>query len=49
MTVIEFRGSALDDLRGFPQAAMRDAGYQLDRDIELVRKRLKDLMKETTP
>ena len=28
---IEFRGTALDDLRGFPQSAMREAGYQLDR------------------
>ncbi len=28
---IEFRGSALEDLRAFPQAARRDAGYQLDR------------------
>src|SRR3982074_526997 len=28
---IEFRGSALDDLRAFPQAARREAGYQLDR------------------
>lgn len=28
---IAFRGSALDDLRGFPESARRDAGYQLDR------------------
>jgi phage-related protein len=28
---VEFRGSALDDLRAFPKAARRDAGYQLDR------------------
>jgi predicted XRE-type DNA-binding protein len=28
---VEFRGSALDDLRAFPQAARREAGYQLDR------------------
>ena len=28
---IEFRGTALDDLRGFPQSAMCEAGYQLDR------------------
>lgn len=28
---IEFRGSALGDLRAFPQAARRDAGFQLDR------------------
>ncbi len=31
MKPIEFRGSALDDLRGFPQTAMREAGYQLDK------------------
>lgn len=28
---IEFRGSALDDLRAFPVAAKREAGYQLDQ------------------
>jgi predicted XRE-type DNA-binding protein len=28
---VEFRGSALDELRAFPQAARREAGYQLDR------------------
>jgi phage-related protein len=28
---VEFRGSALDDLRAFPQAARRMAGHQLDR------------------
>lgn len=28
---VEFRGSALDDLRAFPQSARREAGYQLDR------------------
>ena len=28
---IAFRGSALDDLRSFPESARRDAGYQLDR------------------
>jgi phage-related protein len=28
---ITFRGSALDDLRAFPEAARREAGYQLDR------------------
>jgi len=28
---VEFRGSALDDWRAFPQAARREAGYQLDR------------------
>jgi phage-related protein len=27
---IEFRGSALADLRAFPQTARREAGYQLD-------------------
>ena len=31
MKSIEFRGTALDDLRGFPQSAMREAGYQLDK------------------
>jgi phage-related protein len=31
MKPIEFRGNALDDLRGFPVTAMREAGYQLDR------------------
>lgn len=28
---VEFRGSALDDLRTFPLAARREAGYQLDQ------------------
>ncbi len=28
---IEFRGSALGDLRAFPHAARREAGFQLDR------------------
>lgn len=28
---VEFRGSALDDLRSFPVAARREAGHQLDR------------------
>jgi phage-related protein len=28
---IEFRGSALEDLRAFPTAARRAAGYQLDQ------------------
>jgi phage-related protein len=28
---ISFVGAALDDLRDFPQAARREAGYQLDR------------------
>lgn len=31
MKPVEFRGSALNDLRSFPQTAMREAGYQLDR------------------
>ena len=29
--LVEFRGSALDDLRAFPQGARREAGYQLDQ------------------
>jgi phage-related protein len=28
---VEFRGSALSDLRDFPQDAKREAGHQLDR------------------
>ena len=28
---VEFRGSALDDLRAFPLAAKREAGHQIDR------------------
>ncbi len=28
---VEFRGSALADLRAFPNAARREAGFQLDR------------------
>lgn len=28
---LAFRGSALDDLRAFPAAARREAGFQLDR------------------
>ncbi len=28
---IEFRGTALDDLRAFPQGARREAGFQLYR------------------
>jgi phage-related protein len=28
---IEFRGSALEDLRAFPQEARRTAGFQLDQ------------------
>lgn len=31
MKDVEFRGSSLSDLRDFPQAAMRDAGHQLDK------------------
>ena len=31
MKPVEFRGTALNNLRGFPQSAMRDAGYQLDK------------------
>lgn len=31
MKPIEFRGTALDDLRGFPHTAIREAGYQLDK------------------
>ena len=27
---VEFRGSALDDLRSFPLSARREAGFQLD-------------------
>ncbi|WP_336696260.1 MULTISPECIES: type II toxin-antitoxin system RelE/ParE family toxin [Burkholderiales] len=28
---VEFRGTALDDLRAFPLSARREAGYQLDQ------------------
>ena len=28
---VEFRGSALDDLRAFPAAARCEAGYQIDQ------------------
>ena len=28
---VEFRGSALENLRAFPEAARREAGYQLDQ------------------
>jgi phage-related protein len=28
---VEFRGSALDDLRAFPASARREAGHQLDQ------------------
>jgi phage-related protein len=28
---VEFRGSAPEDLRAFPEAARREAGYQLDQ------------------
>jgi phage-related protein len=31
MKTVEFRGTSLDDLRDFPQTAMREAGYQIDR------------------
>ena len=31
MKYVEFRGSSLSDLRDFPQAAMREAGHQLDK------------------
>ena len=31
MKFVEFRGNSLGDLRDFPQAAMREAGYQLDK------------------
>jgi phage-related protein len=31
MKTIRFRGSALGDLRAFPETARREAGYQLDK------------------
>lgn len=31
MKPVEFRGTALRDLRDFPNTAMRDAGHQLDK------------------
>ena len=31
MKDVEFRGSALQDLRAFPDGARREIGYQLDR------------------
>jgi len=31
MKALGFRGTALDDLRDFPETARREAGYQLDR------------------
>jgi phage-related protein len=31
MKTVEFRGTALADLRAFPDSARREAGYQLDR------------------
>jgi phage-related protein len=31
MKALKFRGSALADLRVFPESARREAGYQLDR------------------
>lgn len=31
MKTMVFQGTALDDLRSFPNSAMREAGYQLDK------------------
>ncbi len=31
MKTIEFRGTAMNDLRSFSQSAMREAGHQLDK------------------
>ncbi|WP_320199311.1 type II toxin-antitoxin system RelE/ParE family toxin [Agrobacterium sp. rho-13.3] len=31
MKTIKFRGSALGDLRAFPESVRREAGYQLDK------------------
>lgn len=31
MKALKFLGSALDDLRAFPEPARREAGYQLDK------------------
>ena len=31
MKPLDFRGTSLSDLRGFPQSGMRAAGYQLDK------------------
>jgi phage-related protein len=31
MKVLMFRGGALSDLRAFPESALREAGYQLDK------------------
>ena len=31
MKVLRFRGSALNNLRAFPEPARREAGYQLDK------------------
>ena len=31
MKEVEFRGNSLSELRDFPQTAMREAGYQLDK------------------
>ncbi len=31
MKALAFRGNALADLRAFPEAARREAGYQLDK------------------
>jgi hypothetical protein len=35
---VEFRGSSLDDLREFPLMARREAGYQLDRVQQVLRR-----------
>jgi phage-related protein len=43
---IEFVGSSLDDLRSFPHAIRREAGHQLDLDLDLASKRYRDLIKE---
>lgn len=31
MKPVEFAGTALDDLRAFPETARREAGYQIDK------------------
>ena len=31
MKIIEFRGTAMNELRSFPQSARREAGHQLDK------------------
>ena len=49
---VEFRGSSLDDLRAFPLAAKREAGFQKKSektskaDLDLASKRYRDLLKE---